>query len=76
MDLVRKIWAGWKRVGGLIGDFVGRLVLTLLYFTLVLPFGLITRIGRDPLALRRDQPPRWIERDKPESTFDEASRLS
>jgi hypothetical protein len=76
MDLIHKIWAGWKRIGGLIGDFVGRLILTLLYFTLVLPFGLITRLGRDPLDLRRDQPPRWIERAAPEDTLDEAGRLS
>jgi hypothetical protein len=76
MKIIQKIWAGWKRVGWIFGDFVGRLVLTLLYFTLVLPFGLITRLGRDPLTLREGQPPYWVEREPLEGTLDEAGRLS
>jgi len=76
MNGLRKIWNGWKRVGSLIGDVIGRLVLTLLYFTLVLPFGLIMRLGRDPLALRRSHSPRWLERQPLPDTLDEAGRLS
>jgi len=52
MTILRKIWAGWKRIGGYIGDFIGRLILTLLYFTIVLPFGLAVRLFADPLGIR------------------------
>jgi len=76
MNGLRKIWNGWKRIGGLIGDVIGRLVLTLLYFTLVLPFGLIMRLARDPLAMRRSQKARWLERQPLPGTLDEAGRLS
>ena len=76
MYVLRKIWAGWKRVGRLIGDFIGRLVLTLLYFTVVLPFGLITRLGRDPLDTHPGTSAGWVERQPQEGTLDEAGRLS
>ncbi|MEJ2013521.1 MAG: hypothetical protein P8X64_15015 [Anaerolineales bacterium] len=76
MNILRRIWAGWKRLGGLIGDVVGRLVLTLLYFTIVLPFGLIARLTSDPLAVRHGRPASWLEREPVEGTLDEAERLS
>jgi hypothetical protein len=76
MTILRKFWTSWKRVGGFIGDFFGRLILTLFYFTLVLPFGLMMRIFRDPLSLRRNEPPSWQARDDDDTTLDSARRLS
>ena len=76
MSIWRKIWEGWKRVGGWIGDFIGRLFLTLFYFTLVLPFGLLMRIFRDPLRLRHSGPPGWLDREPEERTLEGARRLS
>ncbi|TFH36256.1 MAG: hypothetical protein E4G99_05395 [Anaerolineales bacterium] len=76
MSLLSKFWQGWKRVGGFIGDVLGRLVLTLLYFTLVLPFGLLMRFFRDPLALRRNGPPAWQSRKPDDATMEAARRLS
>ena len=54
MEALRKIWHGWKRFGQIIGDFLGRLVLTIFYFTLFVPFALIVRFLMDPLALRTE----------------------
>jgi hypothetical protein len=76
MAFIRNFWEGWKRVGGLIGDFLGRLILTLLYFTLVLPFGLVMRIMRDPLTLRRVGPPAWRTREHDAASIEAARRLS
>jgi hypothetical protein len=76
MTILQRIWEGWKRVGQFIGDVLGRLILTLFYFTLVLPFGLIMRLTRDPLSLHRAAPPRWRERESDENTLDAARRLS
>jgi hypothetical protein len=47
-----------------IGDFQARLLLTVFYFTLALPFGLLARWGIDPLRLRRLSPATsaWQER--------------
>lgn len=76
MSIWRRLWEGWKRVGGWIGDFLGRLILTLFYFTLVLPFGVVMRLFRDPLRLRPPSPPTWLDRQPDENSLDAARRLS
>ena len=40
-------------IGAAIGEFQVRAVLTLFYFTIALPFGLVNRLLRDPLHARR-----------------------
>jgi hypothetical protein len=77
MDLLRKIWVGWKRVGQAIGDFIGRLVLTLFYFTLYVPFALGVRIWGDPLEIKPgEKRVHWLERTTRDLDFDAARRLS
>jgi len=76
MRTLKVIWRGWQWVGKALGDFIARLVLSLLYFTLVLPFGLITRGTADPLSLQGRSPPTWLEREQSEASIDEARRLS
>ncbi|MEM7532151.1 MAG: hypothetical protein AAF639_08245 [Chloroflexota bacterium] len=58
------IWPAWKRFGQLMGDIVGRVVLTIFYFTIFLPFGLVSRLGRDPLTIQdfKNNVIGWIER--------------
>jgi hypothetical protein len=43
---------GWMDVAASIGTFQARLLLTVLYFTWMAPFGLLVRFVNDPLALR------------------------
>ena len=43
MEALRKFWHAWKRFGQFMGDLIGRLVLTVFYFTLFMPFGLGVR---------------------------------
>ena len=63
MDFLRRFWAGWKKVGHIIGDFIGRLVLSLLYFSAVLPFGIGLGLGGDPLNLRKvNKASYWLDR--------------
>jgi hypothetical protein len=75
MDTLRKAWHAWKRFGQVMGDFIGRLVLTIFYFTLFLPFGLGTRLFGDPLAIRRSGSSQWLERTTHDQTLDDARRL-
>ncbi len=76
MGVLRKVWAGWVKVGHAIGDFIGRLFLTIIYFTIVAPFGLITRFLNDPMRIKGDGRPEWFARGDSESTIDDARRLS
>lgn len=50
-------WATWRDLATHIGDFQARLLLTLLYFSWLAPFGLLVRVFSDPLDRRgADQP--------------------
>ena len=76
MELIGKVWTTWKRFAQIVGDFIGRIVLTLFYFTIFVPFGLGVRLLGDPLAVRCKQDVRWLERRTGDPTLDDARRLS
>ena len=66
----------WKRFGiitSIIGDFQGRAIVTLLYFTLLVPFGIGYRMTGDPLRLK-EREGRWLKRDAVDETLEAAQR--
>jgi hypothetical protein len=68
---VRKTWSAWRELAGYIGDFQARLLLTIFYFVLVPPFGLLARYGVDPLQLRRaPTPSAWSARSPVKPTLE------
>ena len=75
MEALRKIWEAWKRFGQFIGDFVGRLVLTIFYFTLFVPFGLGVRFFGDPLSIRPSHHTKWVDRTTNDLTVEDSRRL-
>lgn len=75
MERLRQLWHAWKRVGQFIGDMLARVVLTLFYFTILVPFGIGVRLLADPLSLKT-QPPRWLPGDFAEPAVEAARRLS
>ena len=68
----------WKRllvITGVIGDAQGRLIALLFYFTVLVPFGIGSRLLTDPL--RRNLPDgdsTWVERPALIHTVDEAKK--
>ena len=75
MATLRKVWQAWKRIGQFIGDQIGRVVLTVFYFTLFMPFGLGVRFFGDPLALHPRARSRWLERSTKDLTLEDTRRL-
>jgi hypothetical protein len=75
MQMLVRAWHIWKRVGQVVGDFVGRVALTLFYFTVFAPFGLGVRLWGDPLAIKRQHGGRWLERTTRDQVLNEARRL-
>jgi hypothetical protein len=59
---LNRVWQAWKRFGQLMGDFIGRLVLTLFYFTIFMPFGLGVRLLGDRLDVKGWTAPTWTKR--------------
>lgn len=76
MSVVQKIWQGWKRFGQFLGDVIGRVVLTVFYFTVFAPFGLGLRLFGDPLHIRPGRAPHWAERQTKDRTLQDVRRLS
>jgi hypothetical protein len=75
MDALKKIWDAWKKYGQIIGDFIGRLVLTVFYFTILLPFGIGVRLFGDPLNVKNHLPAKWIAKESKGPNLKEARRL-
>jgi len=75
MEALRKAWETWKRIGQFIGDLIGRLVLTVFYFTLFMPFALGVRFFGDPLAIRSPHRAKWLERRTQDLTLEDSRRL-
>jgi hypothetical protein len=73
-DGLSRFWAAWKKFGLLLGDIVARVVLTLFYFTIYVPFGLGFRLFADRLDMN-DRPPKWLERHTGDLTLKDARRL-
>ena len=73
MSILRHIWNKWQAFGKAVGDLVGRVVMTVFYFTFALPFGIGVRIFGDPLRLRPGAP-RWEPREAKPATLEDARR--
>jgi hypothetical protein len=73
MEILKKIWQAWKRFGQFLGDILARIVLTLFYFTLFLPFGIGVTVFSDPLHTR-DKTASWLPREDESPTLDNARR--
>lgn len=75
MDLLRNSWGAWKRLGQFIGDAVARVVLTVFYFTLFVPFGLGVTLLSDPLRIRRPgRQSLWLSRQTGDRSIKDARR--
>lgn len=75
MGVLKKIWEAWKKYGGIIGDFIGRLILMIFYFTIFLPFGIGVRLLADPLNIKNHLSDKWIARQSTNPDLKEARRL-
>ncbi len=75
MQLLRQAWKLWKRFGLFMGNIFGRIILTIFYFTLYLPFGLGVRLFGDPLNIKHAQPV-WHSRETTDRELDDARKLA
>jgi len=75
MGFLKKLWSGWLRFGHFMGDIVGRVVMTVFYFTLLLPFGVIITLFGDPLDMKpQTKAPAWHARTTGDRNLEEARR--
>ena len=73
MILWKRFWSAWRAFGKWMGDAVGRIVMFILYFTIVAPFGLGVRLFSDPLKMRAVEP-HWQPRTEEPPSLTDAGR--
>ena len=74
-NLLKKLWSQWKIIAAKLGNFWGRILLTVFYFLIATPFALAVRFLSDPLQLKRGhQTSFWHPKTLPEPTLEEARR--
>ena len=71
---VQKMWEGWKGFGHFIGNLLARLVLTIFYFSVFIPFGIGVRLFSDPLRIKTPPSPQWVSRQTGDQNLKEVSR--
>jgi hypothetical protein len=59
-EKLKAFWKAWTRIAHIIGNFQARVLLTILYVVLVLPFGVIVRLFADPLRIKK-RPEKWLD---------------
>lgn len=70
----RRAWQLWRRFGHALGDAVARVLMTVFYFTVIVPFALIAKIYRDPLGEERPTDTLWLTHAEPVTDLDAARR--
>jgi saxitoxin biosynthesis operon SxtJ-like protein len=67
----------WMGIAGVLGYINSRILLTILYYLLFTPYGLVSRlVGRDPLDRRSPQKESyWIKRENTRQTREQFERL-
>ena len=70
MTMPSRLWSRWKRIAHRAAEIQSFVILTILYWLVVVPIGLVRRIGKS----HEQPPPHWITRDVPESIGVEDAR--
>jgi hypothetical protein len=76
--LARRFHVFWMKVAAALGYVNSRVLLTLMYYGVFTPYGLVSRlVGRDPLGRRRGARPEsfWTERKQTRQTKEQFERL-
>jgi len=68
-------WERFKIITAIIGDVQGRLIAILFYFTILVPFGVASRLFSDPLNVKRGaSATAWLERPPTPTEVEAAQR--
>ena len=74
MAMLKKVWELWKAFGRLMGNLVARVVLSIFYFTVFVPFGLGVRLFSDPMQIKTRPNSLWVPRASGDRTVADVRR--
>lgn len=68
-------WSRWRELSQKAADTQARILLTVFYFTVMLPFGVVFGLLKDPLNIkRRPQGTYWLDRKPSSESLADAKR--
>lgn len=68
-------WSRWRELSQKAADMQARVLLTVFYFTLMAPFGVVFGLLKDPLRIKsRPSGTYWVERKPGSETLADAQR--
>jgi hypothetical protein len=73
-EFLSKFWETWKRFGRFMGNIITRIILTILYFTIFVPFGIGARLFTDPLQIKGERSESWNKRETGDKNLEEIAR--
>lgn len=76
MSPSRRLWSAWLRIGLAINNVLARILLTVFYYTLFVPFGIGVRFLSDPLDIELTDSGGWKHRQHHPSELKDFRRLS
>lgn len=71
MQILKFIWGKWKKIAHRIGIFQSKVILTLFYFTILLPFGMVLAIFKDELKIKNTASSTWIPKTSRQNSLEE-----
>ncbi|MBN1285595.1 MAG: hypothetical protein JXB47_09365 [Anaerolineae bacterium] len=75
MSILRKAWERWKVIGAVVGNYHGRAITLLFYFTVMVPFGVGVSLFSDPLRIKdRYTESTWVKRERISTDVEDARR--
>ncbi len=72
-EILNLAWHRFSVISSIISDANARIVAVIFYFTIFMPFGIISRLFTDPLRLKNLQPI-WIPREPVPTDLDSAKQ--
>lgn len=72
--MLTRLWSQWKRFAQRLADFQARVILTLIYYLVLAPFGLIVSLLGDLLRTKRPQTSTWVARPTEASSLQNARK--
>ncbi len=72
--IMSDFWTGWKAFGHFMGDMLARVVLTIFYFSVFVPFGIGVSLFSDPLKLKSQADELWQQRSTGDQKLEDVLR--
>ena len=74
MQNFQKGWQKWLAISRIAGNFLARILVSIFYFTLMLPFNIGVTYFGDPLQIKNRPQRFWLTRETDSDSLDNARR--